>query len=262
MATPRKHWFKVADSIGDEDWDNDVLATLIRLQARLNTKWARNGLVGSEAGEITLSAGDAMAVTHRTCFARALPVLRRCSAAVSLVCYEYRAAVKILWPKWPEFQGLIARESPESRPVRKTPPQDARRKTQEEKEPAALPPPSRSRIRAKAPDPRALEAWPAIRAAFAEHGTDLGESVAPDRSDLIAKRLDAGATAADLVQAVHGYVRIHGLDKKPDGYDPRAYFRPKTVFKADGFSDRVDAGRGPRPVSGPSKAERMWGHLR
>ncbi len=151
MATPRKHWFKVADSIGDEDWDNDILATLIRLQARLNTKWARNGLTGEEAGRITLTAGDAMAVTHRTSFARASSLLRRCTAAASLTIRVDRASVKIEWPKWPEFQGLLSPESPESRPLRKTPPQDARRKTQERESeaPAApvadAPPPSRAR---------------------------------------------------------------------------------------------------------------------
>lgn len=142
MATPRKHWFKVADSIGDEDWDNDVLATLIRLQARLNTKWARNGLTGEEAGQITLTAGDAMAVTRRSSFARASLLLRRCTRAASIVLHEQSASVKISWPKWPEFQGIVSRESPESRPLRKTPPQDARRKTQEEEKRAPSAPPA------------------------------------------------------------------------------------------------------------------------
>lgn len=159
MATPRKHWFKVADSIGDEDWDNDVLATLIRLQARLNTKWARNGLVGEEAGRITLTAGDAMAVTRRSSFARASSLLCRCTAAASLTMHFDVASVKISWPKWPEFQGLLVRESPESRPLRKTPPQDARRKTQERESEAppapespAAPRPSARRVLIEKPD--------------------------------------------------------------------------------------------------------------
>lgn len=179
MATPRKHWFRVADSIGDEDWDNDTLATLIRIQARLNTKWARNGLTGEEAGKITLTAGDAMAVTHRTSFARALQVLRRCTAAVSLVIHEQRASVKLEWPKWPEFQGLIARESPESRPLRKTPPQDARRKTQEEiveapPAPAAARPKRQRSVTPKTPCPDQLEPeqLAGLRAWAIENGID------------------------------------------------------------------------------------------
>lgn len=98
-----------------------------------------------------------------------------------------------------------------------------------------------------------------VRAAFAEHGTTLGESIGADRADLIAKRLDAGATPDDLVAAVHGYVRQNGLEPRGD-FDPRRFFRPQTVFKAEGFSDRVDAGRGPRPIgSGVSKAAQLWG---
>lgn len=272
MATPRKHWFKVADSIGDEDWDNDVLATLIRLQARLNTKWARNGLTGEEAGKITLTAGDAMAVTHRTSFARALQVLRRCTAAVSLVLHEQRASVKLEWPKWPEFQGLLVQELPESRPLRKTPPQDARRKTEDTPKPPATfaleappapPAPRAGRSVGKRIDPRAEAAWPAIRQAFGEHGKTLGEGIGADRAALITKRIGEGATTEDLVAAVHGYVRNNGLEPRGD-FDPRRFFQPQTIFKADGFSDRVDAGRGPRPIGAGSvsKAERLWGHLR
>jgi hypothetical protein len=159
VATPRKHWFKVADSIGDEDWDNDVLATLIRLQARLNTKWARNGLVGEEAGRITLTAGDAMAVTRRSSFARALALLRRCTHAVSMLLHESRAAVKIEWPKWPEFQGLPSRELPESRPLRDSDSDaPARLKTQREEsappapESPAAPRPSARRVLVEKPE--------------------------------------------------------------------------------------------------------------
>lgn len=108
-------------------------------------------------------------------------------------------------------------------------------------------------------DPRAEAAWPLIRAAFAEHAAELGPNLGIDRSDLIAKRIDDGATVDDLVAAVHGYVRQNGLEPRGD-FDPRRFFRPQTVFKAEGFSDRVDAGRGPRPVgSGVSKAAQLWG---
>ena len=94
-------------------------------------------------------------------------------------------------------------------------------------------------------DPRVEEAWPAIRSAFAEHGCQLGERVGHDRAELIAKRLDEGATPEDLVAAVHGYVHIHdGLKADPkSGFNPRKWFQPKTVFKHEAFSDRVDAGR-------------------
>lgn len=141
MATPRKHWFKCPDSVADEDWTNDQLATLIRLQSRLNTRWARNGLGGEDAGRITLTAGDAIAVTHRSSFARAALLLRSCSACVSLTVRVERASVIIEWPKWPEFQGLHSRELPESRPLRDSDSDaPARRKTEEGRGEAASPP--------------------------------------------------------------------------------------------------------------------------
>lgn len=108
----------------------------------------------------------------------------------------------------------------------------------------------RTAPRSKAPpasliDPRVEELWPAIRAAFLEHGCNLGDRVGHDRAELIAKRMAEGATPDDLVAAVHGYVQIHdGLKPDPkSGFEPRRWFQPKTVFKHEAFSDRVDAGR-------------------
>lgn len=63
MATPRKRWFRVADSIGRESWDNDTLALCIRLMAHLNTRWARDGLEGDEAAMVTLRPGDLMEIS-------------------------------------------------------------------------------------------------------------------------------------------------------------------------------------------------------
>ncbi len=62
MSTPRKRWFRVADSIGRESWDNDTLALCIRLMAHLNTRWARDGLDGEEAAMVTLRPGDLMEI--------------------------------------------------------------------------------------------------------------------------------------------------------------------------------------------------------
>ena len=102
------------------------------------------------------------------------------------------------------------------------------------------------------PDPRAVAAWPAIRAAFESHGKHLSESIGPDRAAIITKRLDEGATESDLVAAVHGYVKGHGGLQSREGFDPGQFFRPSTVFKAEGFSDRVDAGSQPGRSVRPS----------
>ncbi len=96
---------------------------------------------------------------------------------------------------------------------------------------------------------RAGRVYPLIVEAFGHYGKSIGEKPAKDRIEIITKRLSDGASEADLVAAVHGYVYENkGLE--PDGdFDTLKYFRPSTVFKAKGFSDRVEAGQDPdKPI--------------
>lgn len=127
MATPRKHWFRVADSIRNEPWTNDELAFMVRLMAELNTRWARNGLDWKSAYSIELNGTDLMALSgkHRVDVARKSAEHLADIASMSI---SHRGDITLIsWPKYAEFQGLVPRESPESRPLRnlprKTPPQ-------------------------------------------------------------------------------------------------------------------------------------------
>lgn len=167
MATPRKHWFRVADSVRDEPWTNDQLAFLIRLMAELNTRWARNGLDWKSACSIELNGTDLMALSgkHRVDVARKSAEHLADIASMSI---SHRGNITLIsWSKYAEFQGLTPRESPESRPLRKTPPQDARRKTQEEisETPSAPPAPRARRARPKSPCPDSLSEpeWQGVR---------------------------------------------------------------------------------------------------
>lgn len=208
--------------------------------------------------------------------------LSRADVAVKSLCSRLGYAVKRYSNRWEvhvrkfskkqgfeseELHQKLSDDGKELPPPNPNPNPNPIPNTEEEKTPNPQTPPAppapRARVRRSAGhvDPRVEQAWPAIRTAFSEHGTSLSESIAIDRSKLIAKRIDAGATADDLVAAVHGYVRANGLERRPDGFDPGRYFRPQTIFKEDGFSDRVDAGRGPRTIQGPSNAERRWGAL-
>lgn len=268
MATPRKRYFRVADSVRNEPWTNDELAFAIRLMGELNTRWARNGLSEEEACSATFGPGDFMALTGCASLVRARRIARGLATHVSLILDERGAYTRIEWRKFAEFQYSDSRSqgnsdpeiSPSAAAASSAASSASRTGPPKPPEPASPPPAARARrSRRRAVDPRSQEAWPSIRAAFAEHGTQLGEALGLDRSELIAKRLDDGATPDDLVAAVHGYVRANGLEPRGD-FDPRRFFRPQTVFKADGFSDRVDAGRGPRPIgSGVSKAAQNWG---
>ncbi len=86
--------------------------------------------------------------------------------------------------------------------------------------------------------------WPDIVKEFAFYGKKLSARCGSARRKLIEKRLGEGSTGADLVQAVSGYVHFHeGLDPKPgEDFNPRKWFDPDSVFKAERFDTRVELG--------------------
>ena len=133
MATPRKKWVKVEDSIGRDDLSNDELATLIRLMTYLNTQWARDGLNGEAAARILLRPVDLMACTGSESLARARRIIDACSVKVELTVTRYSKNTEVFWPKYLVAQGLDTPEQGkpgETLGNKSPPPQDARRKTQ------------------------------------------------------------------------------------------------------------------------------------
>lgn len=84
MATPRKRYFRVADSLAHEELTNDELAFLIRLMSHLNTRWARDGLSADEAGEARLSVGAFMGLARVSRIDAALNTLGGLLEKVSL----------------------------------------------------------------------------------------------------------------------------------------------------------------------------------
>jgi len=101
--------------------------------------------------------------------------------------------------------------------------------------------------------------WPEIREAFAFYGKTVRANPSRDRRTLIQKRLDDGFTPEELVMAVHGYIHAHqGLDRVfGNGLTSGHYLRPETVFKAEGFEDRVE--RGTHPWIAPKHSSRAAG---
>lgn len=105
MATHRKRWFKVADSVAVEPWSNDQLATFIRLCAYLNTRWARDGLRGGDAGRAQLSRANVMAISGKRRLDVAQTLLSSL-ADVASMSVEHQANVTLIeWRKYPIFQG-------------------------------------------------------------------------------------------------------------------------------------------------------------
>jgi len=263
FPSDRRRWFRLYEDLLDDPALNsvapDVFRFYVRLLAMLNRTKQRDGTIRFDRFALNACA---MREQRR----HALSVARSGAEAGLFTLSEEGADVLIQVPKWAELQGVAPAE-PRRDPSR-TPPTKTKTKTKTKTTPK---PPSPSapaaaasrgsrRSRSVKIDPRVLEVWPRIREAFAAHGRSLGEQPGADRSKLIAARLDEGATEGDLVAAVHGYVNFHGALAERDGFDARKYFRPSTVFKRDGFSDRVELGAQGRSLkAGPSKAERLWG---
>lgn len=145
MATPRKHWFRVADSVAHEPWSNDVCATFTRLLAHLNTRWAREGRSADQACEVLLSRGTAMQLTGSGSLARARSILRELATSVTLVIDEQGTNTLLRWPKFAKFQRLEsesgAEAEPDASPALPSPqdaPAPAIRKTERKEEPTAV----------------------------------------------------------------------------------------------------------------------------
>lgn len=105
MATPRKRWFKVADSIAVEPWSNDATAAFVRLAAHLNTRWARDGIDGPEAGRAVLRPGILLSLTGCGSVARGRRVLRELATHITLTVDEQGVNTVLEWRKFPVFQG-------------------------------------------------------------------------------------------------------------------------------------------------------------
>lgn len=122
MASDRRSYVRIADSVIREPWDDATLADLVRLAAFLNTRWARDRLLADEAGDAFLRPQEIMLVTNTTHPTRARQRLLRLperSGALTLSVAEEVACgvtgVRVRWPEFVEFQGYRDRDVPEPR---------------------------------------------------------------------------------------------------------------------------------------------------
>ncbi len=104
MATPRKHWFRVADSVAHEPWSNDVLATAIRILAHLNMRRARDGRSWVDATSVLCGPALLMTLTGSASLARARRIIDRLAMHVSLTVDRRGMDTLIYWPKFAEYQ--------------------------------------------------------------------------------------------------------------------------------------------------------------
>jgi len=258
----------MADSVRDEPWSNDVMATFSRLSAHLNTRWARDGKSSSEAGSVVLSPATAELLTGCRSLARARRVLHELAVHVSLTVDEQGMNTSVTWPKYSVFQRLDApsqggleNDASPFPPSPPPPPQDApspaegRTKKPSPSAPASAPKPAESGmellpIRTLVVFPEGHPAWNSAKAAFEDYGKPI-RSCGSARAKLAKARLKDHPDRGDvLAELVHGYIAFH--DHHEPAFDPLRYLTPETVFgpsKTDKYLDAYDAKRasGARP---------------
>ena len=252
MATPRKHWFRVADSVRDEPWSNDVAATFLRLSAHLNTRWARDGKRGSEAGSVVLPPAVLMALTGSGSLVRARRILDELAVHVSLTVHRQGANTVCEWPKFSIFQRYESEPGAEHEtdaPLNLPSPQDApaRRKTQEDVGAETAPPPASPTTTV----PQAAAEVEPERRTRRARGTGAPDDLTPEEKSALlawvrAKEPDAEPEIRALVDACLDHFRASGALKADwlatcrtwirnrKRYAPRG--EPKTFgqLKADG----------------------------
>lgn len=287
MATARKAWFRVADALTKEDLSNDELATLIRLMGELNTRWARDGLTAEESGCITLRAGDLLSCTGSASLARARRIVHALAARVSLIVSTHGTNTTIEWRKWPEFQGLTAREqgkpgenSTRGLPPTPTPPHDAHAHAPKERDEGGEKPPGQgdhptgsAETRAQLalvgdpPDPKPPDIEPEVFAEvcrvageYHDDGKPRAWTLTPQRRARMRSVAEDYGPAAP-VDSFHGFVAYHAAG----GRWPQqlANFTPDTVWRASNVAKYLEADaeardRGQtRPYAG-APAEPAW----
>ena len=116
MATPRKGWFRVQNSILNECWPHEVKATAVCLMAYLNTRWARGGLTADEGCEAVIPPAALMQITGTSRLDRARLALSYLEASVNLTVSYLGANTSLRWPKLAETQRWRTLELPRDFP--------------------------------------------------------------------------------------------------------------------------------------------------
>lgn len=103
------------------------------------------------------------------------------------------------------------------------------------------------------------EAWDVVAQAFAHYGKQI-RPLKGARRKHIERLIAEGYGGDELAAAVHGYVHWHkGLDRKPDGFEPRQWFTPESVFRLEKLEMRIElgeAGAWRKPESAAERRER------
>lgn len=236
MATPRKHWFRVADSILYEGWDDSQIATMVRLGAYLNTRWAREGRTPEEACRARLDPTDLAKITGKRRRDVALKSLQRLANVTGMTAESDGDFVEIIWPKWAIFQELrppkLPGERPEISPSANAPARHPRKRERGANAPAPEAP-SKPTARTKIQKPESFEGEAKERIRKWAAGKGFGPAVLNAGLDRFREWAPLKNPTRTIDQWVSAFMRIvrEGFEKGEFSNDPAR--KPKGAAYAD-----------------------------
>lgn len=219
MATPRKHWCRLYDSILRENWDAQTGWTVVRLMAWLNQRWARDGIAHEEAGRALLGPLDIMLVTARRRPDVARTSLERLRDVLGITVERRGDNLWIDWPKFLELQDLGPRSPGRDRTVTapsETSPVSETSPEEEDPQTPVAPAPAPPAAAGSGAPPLKLEATgSAGKRPRKQRGTTAPESLSQDqRQQLLVWARDREDWAVqhlrDLEEACLGHHRARG----------------------------------------------------
>jgi len=104
MATPRRRWFKVADSILREDLTPFGRSTFLGLLSWFNQRRARDGLTAGEARAASIPPGDLLTITLADSLDDARARLAEVQPRFELVVEARGRFTVVEWPNLADFQ--------------------------------------------------------------------------------------------------------------------------------------------------------------
>jgi hypothetical protein len=109
VATERRPYHLVADSVLHEPWTNDQFAFLGRLQAHLHERWRTDRLTAKQASLTVVTAGALQQIAGTKSLRTARRLAIEIQSIVSLRVIEIGSSptkFSIEWPKFADFQRL------------------------------------------------------------------------------------------------------------------------------------------------------------
>jgi hypothetical protein len=236
VATPRKHWFRVADSVLRDELTRDQRSTFVGLLAWFNQRRARDGHRGRRAQEGSIPPGDLLTITLTDSLELAREFLRDLQKLFELRIEERGVFTFVEWPNLAKFQEwgrpqrarLPGTPSPESRPpiTRRHAPSGSGSGSVSEKK-----------------EEESASAWPRVLNVISKFPGERDEKLAWWRAKQHEIEAWAETKRRELPDAVRGwysrYLEDHPVEKDRPFHDADAKARLQAAIEAEKAQPRA-----------------------